>query len=196
VDVSGGRRDQASYLRFFGKATPSAAQCREALEVRRLAGACVDLPAARQCYDRRTRNGSCRRTASRWRSRRNHEQSKEIQMQYVDGYVLPVPKKNLKAYLRMARIGEKAWRKHGALDYKECVGDDLKTKWAMPFPRMMKLKADETVVFAFIVFKSRAHRDRVNAKVMQEMANAGAPKDMPFDMQRMVYGGFKASVGG
>jgi len=117
-------------------------------------------------------------------------------MQYVDGYVLPVPKKNLKAYLRMARMGEKAWRKHGALDYKECVGDDLKTKWGMPFTRMMKLKAGETVVFAFIVFKSRTHRDRVNAKVMQEMANVGAPKDMPFDMKRMVYGGFKASVGG
>ena len=117
-------------------------------------------------------------------------------MQYVDGYVLPVPKKNLKAYLRMARMGEKAWRKHGALDYKECVGDDLKTKWGMPFTRMMKLKAGETVVFAYIVFKSRTHRDRVNAKVMQEMANVGAPKDMPFDMKRMVYGGFKASVGG
>lgn len=117
-------------------------------------------------------------------------------MQYVDGYVLPVPKKNLKAYLRMARMGEKVWRKHGALDYKECVGDDLKTKWGMPFTRMMKLKAGETVVFAFIVFKSRTHRDRVNAKVMQEMANACAPKDMPFDAKRMVYGGFKASVGG
>jgi uncharacterized protein YbaA (DUF1428 family) len=117
-------------------------------------------------------------------------------MQYVDGYVLPIPKKNLKAYLRMARMGEKAWRKHGALDYKECVGDDLKTKWGMPFTRMMKLKAGETVVFAFIVFKSRTHRDRVNAKVMQEMANVGAPKDMPFDMKRMVYGGFKASIGG
>jgi len=117
-------------------------------------------------------------------------------MQYVDGYVLPVPKKNLKAYLRMARMGEKAWRKHGALDYKECVGDDLKTKWGMPFTRMMKSKAGETVVFAYIVFKSRTHRDRVNAKVMQEMANVGAPKDMPFDMKRMVYGGFKASVGG
>ena len=117
-------------------------------------------------------------------------------MQYVDGYVLPVPKKNLKAYLRMARMGEKAWRKHGALDYKECVGDDLKTKWGMPFTRMMKLKAGETVVFAFIVFKSRTHRDRVNAKVMQEMANVGTPKDVPFDIKRMVYGGFKASIGG
>jgi uncharacterized protein YbaA (DUF1428 family) len=116
-------------------------------------------------------------------------------MRYVDGYVLPVPKKNLKAYLRMARMGEKAWRKHGALDYKECVGDDLKSKWGTPFTRMMKLKAGETVVFSFIVFKSRAHRDRVNAKVMKEMADSGNPNDMPFDMKRMVYGGFKAFVG-
>ena len=115
-------------------------------------------------------------------------------MRYVDGYVLPMPKKNLKAYLRMARIGERAWRKHGALDYKECIGDDLATKWGTPFTRMMKLKAGETVVFAFIVFKSRAHRDRVNAKVMQELADSGMPKEMPFDMKRMVYGGFKVVV--
>ena len=117
-------------------------------------------------------------------------------MRYVDGYVLPVPKKNLKAYLRMARMGERMWRKHGALDYKECVGDDLKAKWGLPFPRMMKLKPGETVVFAYIAFKSRAHRERVNAKVMKEMASMGATKDVPFDMQRMVYGGFHAAVGG
>jgi len=121
---------------------------------------------------------------------------KEAHMKYVDGFVLPVPKKNLKAYLRMARIGEKAWRKHGALDYIESIGDDLKTKWGTPFTRMMKLKAGETVVFSFIVFKSRKHRDRVNAKVMREMAGSGTPMEMPFDMKRMVYGGFKASVGG
>jgi uncharacterized protein YbaA (DUF1428 family) len=108
--------------------------------------------------------------------------------------VLPVPKKNLKAYLRMARMGEKVWRKHGALDYKECVGDDLKTKWGTPFPRMMKLKPGETVVFSYIVFKSRAHRDRVNAKVMKEMQNMSEPKDMPFDFKRMVYGGFEVLV--
>jgi uncharacterized protein YbaA (DUF1428 family) len=117
-------------------------------------------------------------------------------MQYVDGYVLPVPKKNLKAYLRMARMGERVWRKHGALDYKECIGDDLKTKWGLPFTRMMKLKPGETVVFSYILFKSRAHRDRVNAKVMKEMSSVGAPKDMPFDIKRMVYGGFNAAVGG
>ncbi len=90
-------------------------------------------------------------------------------MRYVDGYVLPVPKKNLKAYLRMARLGEKVWRKHGALDYKECVGDDLEHEVGIPFSRLMKLKPGETVVFSYIVFKSRAHRDRVNAKVMKDM---------------------------
>ena len=114
---------------------------------------------------------------------------------YVDGYVLPVPKKNLKAYFRMARMGEKMWRKFGALDYKECAGDDLKTKWGVPFTRLMKTKPGETVVFSYIVFKSRAHRNQVNAKVMKEMEKmGGAPKDMPFDVKRMVYGGFKAVV--
>ncbi len=115
-------------------------------------------------------------------------------MRYVDGYVLPVPKKNLKAYIRMAQMGKNMWRKHGALDYKECVGDDLKPKWGSPFPRMMKLKPGETVVFSYIVFKSRAHRDRVNAKVMKEMETMGAPMDMPFDVKRMVYGGFSVLV--
>jgi len=116
-------------------------------------------------------------------------------MRYVDGYVLPVPKKKLKAYIRMAQMGEEMWRKHGALDYKECVGDDLNTKWGSTFSRIMQLKAGETVVFSYIVFKSRAHRDRVNAKVMKEMAKAGMPKDMPFEMKRMAYGGFKVLVG-
>ena len=116
-------------------------------------------------------------------------------MKYVDGYVLPVPKRNLKAYIRMARMGEKMWRKHGALDYKECVGDDLKPKWGALFPRMMRLKPGETVVFSYIVFKSRAHRDRVNVKVMKDMDKMGGPKDMPFDVKRMVYGGFKVAVG-
>ena len=115
-------------------------------------------------------------------------------MRYVDGYVLPVPKKNLKAYARMARMGAKVWVKHGALDYKECVGEDLKTKWGTPFSSMMKLKPGETVVFSYIVFKSRAHRDRVNAKVMKEMEQMGDMKEMPFDIKRMVYGGFKVLV--
>jgi len=117
-------------------------------------------------------------------------------MRYVDGYILPVPKKHLRAYLRMARTGEKMWRKHGALDYKECIGDDLTPKWGVPFPRLLKLKRGETVVFSYVLFKSRAHRDRVNAKVMKAMEALGAPPQMPFDVKRMVYGGFTVSVGG
>lgn len=117
-------------------------------------------------------------------------------MKYVDGYVMPVPKKNLNAYLRMARVGERMWRKNGALDYKECIGEDLAPKWGVPFPRLLKLKPGETVVFSYILFKSRAHRDRVNAKVMKEMAGLPAPPDMPFDVKRMAYGGFTVSVGG
>jgi uncharacterized protein YbaA (DUF1428 family) len=116
-------------------------------------------------------------------------------MRYVDGFVLPVPRKNLKAYVKMAKWGKRVWMKHGALDYMECVGDDLKSKWGIPFPRLARLKAGETVVFSYIVYKSRAHRDRVNAKVMKEMEQAPAFKDMPFDMKRMAYGGFKVLVG-
>ena len=117
-------------------------------------------------------------------------------MKYVDGYVLPVPKKNLQAYRRMAQKAGKIWREHGALDYKECAGDDLNVKWGVPFSRNMKTKPAETVVFAYVVFKSRAHRDRVNAKVMKD-PRLGASMDnsaMPFDMKRMVYGGFKVLV--
>lgn len=118
-------------------------------------------------------------------------------MKYVDGFVIALPKKNLKAYRRMARMGEKLWRKHGALDYKECIGDDLNPKWGALFPRMTKLKWGETVVFSYIVFKSRAHRDRVNAKVMKDIADTpDQSMDMPFDMKRMAYGGFKVIVGG
>ena len=117
-------------------------------------------------------------------------------MKYVDGFVIPIPRKNLKAYRRMARMGEKLWRKHGALDYKECVGDDLRPQWGALFPRMTKLKRGETVVFSYILFKSRAHRDRVNARVMKEMASmAGQSMEMPFDMKRMAYGGFRVIVG-
>ena len=117
-------------------------------------------------------------------------------MRYVDGYVLPVPKKNLKAYARMAQKAGKVWRDHGALDYKECAGDDLKVKYGVPFPRQMKVKPGETVVFSYIVFKSRAHRDSVNAKVMKDprLAKMMDMKAMPFDFQRMVYGGFKVLV--
>lgn len=115
-------------------------------------------------------------------------------MSYVDGYVIPVPKKKVKDYLKMARMGYKAWMKHGALDYKECVGDDLKAPWSASFTKMMKLKPGETVVFAYIVFKSRAHRDSVNAKVMKEMEKLSDMPPMPFNPKRMVYGGFKAEV--
>jgi len=116
-------------------------------------------------------------------------------MSYVDGYILPIPKKNLRAYTRMAEMGRKMWTKHGALDYKECVGDDLAPTFAKPFTRLLKLKPNETAVFAYIVFKSRTHRDQVNKKVMKEMNDMGGlPKDMPFDAKRMVYGGFKTLV--
>ena len=117
-------------------------------------------------------------------------------MRYVDGFVLPVPKKNLPAYRRMAEKAGKIWREHGALEYKECAGDDLNVKCGVPFPRQIKLKPGETVVFAYIVFKSRAHRDRVNAKVMKDprLAASMNGKSMPFDAKRMVYGGFTVLV--
>jgi len=117
-------------------------------------------------------------------------------MRYVDGFVLPVPKKNLAAYFHMARKASKVWRDHGALEFRECVGDDFNAKMGMPFPRMLKLKAGETAVFSWIVFKSRTHRDRVNAKVMKDprIAEMCDPKSMPFDAKRMVYGGFKVLV--
>ena len=116
-------------------------------------------------------------------------------MAYVDGYLLPVPVKNLAAYRKMAAKAGKIWREHGALDYKECAGDDLQTKFGVPFGKQMKLKRGETVVFAWIVFKSKADRDRVNAKVMKDpRINESVPKKMPFDMKRMVYGGFTVLV--
>jgi uncharacterized protein YbaA (DUF1428 family) len=116
-------------------------------------------------------------------------------MPYVDGYVLPVPKKNVQAYRRIAQKAGKVWREHGALEYRECVGEDLDVKMGMPFPRLMEVKPGETVVFAWVVFKSRAHRDRVNAKVMKDPRLADMdPKSMPFDVKRMVYGGFDVLV--
>ena len=117
-------------------------------------------------------------------------------MKYVDGYVLPVPKKNLPTYRRMAQKAAKIWRDYGALQFCECVGDDLKVKMAASFPHTIKLKKGETVVFSWIVFKSRAHRDSVNAKVMKDprLAKMMDMKSMPFDSKRMVYGGFKVLV--
>ena len=115
---------------------------------------------------------------------------------YVDGYVLPVPKKNLQTYRRIAQKAGKIWHEHGALEYRECVGDDLTVKWGTPFPRQMKLKPGETVVFSYIVFKSRAHRDSVNAKVMKDpsLKTMMDASSMPFDCKRMLYGGFKTIV--
>jgi uncharacterized protein YbaA (DUF1428 family) len=115
---------------------------------------------------------------------------------YVDGFVVPVPKKNLDAYRQMSRDAGKIWRKHGALEYWECVGDDLavKTGMGLPFPRAIKTKPGETVVFSWILYKSRAHRDRVNAKVMKDPKMAEMPREMPFDVKRMLYGGFESLV--
>jgi uncharacterized protein YbaA (DUF1428 family) len=118
-------------------------------------------------------------------------------MHYVDGFLLPVPKKNLRAYMRISSKAGKIWRKHGALEYRECAGDDLQAKGVVPFPRVLKLKPGETAVFSWIVYKSRAHRNRVNAKVMKdpELARTMDPKKaMPFDVKRMAYGGFRVIV--
>ena len=117
-------------------------------------------------------------------------------MKYVDGYVLPVPKKNLQPYRRMAERAGKVWREHGALEYIECVADDVKPgKWTS-FPQSVKLKSGETVIFAYVVFKSRAHRDRVNAKAMNDprLKDMCDPESLPFDGKRMFWGGFKTLV--
>jgi uncharacterized protein YbaA (DUF1428 family) len=117
-------------------------------------------------------------------------------MSYVDGFVVPVPRKNLPAYRRMARKAGKVWREHGALEYKEWISDDVKVGKLTSFPRSVKLKPGETVVFSYIVFKSRAHRDRVNAKVMKDprLAEMMDLKSMPFDGKRLIYGGFKMLI--
>ena len=116
--------------------------------------------------------------------------------QYVDGFVIPLPKRNIDAYRRIARKAGKVWREHGALDYKECIADDVKPGKITSFPQGVKLKAGETVAFSWIVFKSRAHRDRVNAKVMSDprLADMMKPEAAPFDSKRMVYGGFTVIV--
>jgi uncharacterized protein YbaA (DUF1428 family) len=117
-------------------------------------------------------------------------------MRYVDGYVVPVPKKKIDAYRRMAQKAGKVWRDHGALECIECVADDVKRGKRTSFPRSVKLKPGETVIFAYIVYKSRAQRDRVNAKVMKDprLAKMMDPKAMPFDAKRMFWGGFKVIV--
>ncbi len=115
---------------------------------------------------------------------------------YVDGFVLPVPKRNLDAYRRIARKAGKIWREHGALEYRECVAEDVSMGEVTSFPRSVQAKRGETVVFSWIVFKSRAHRDRVNARVMKDprMADMMDPKEAPFDGKRMIFGGFDVIV--
>src|SRR5262245_39586626 len=117
-------------------------------------------------------------------------------MRYVDGFVLPVPKKNLRAYQKISRKAGAIWKGYGALEYRECAGDDLDNRWGVAFPRLLKLKRGETAVFAWIVYKSRADRDRVNAKVMKDprIAKMMDPKKPSFDVKRMVYGGFTTIV--
>jgi len=119
-------------------------------------------------------------------------------MSYVDGYVLPVPKKNLRAYARMARKAGKIWREHGAIEFRECVANDVKPGKFTSFPQSVKLKPGETVIFSWIVFKSRAHRNSVNSRVMKDprLADMMTPKALPFDGKRMFWGGFKILVEG
>lgn len=117
-------------------------------------------------------------------------------MQYVDGFIVPVPRKQLQAYRSMAKKSSKIWREHGALEFRECVAEDVKVgKWTS-FPRSVKLKGNEIVVFSYIVHKSRAARDRTNARVMKDPRIAAmiSSKSMPFDARRMIYGGFTTLV--
>jgi len=117
-------------------------------------------------------------------------------MSYVDGFVVPVPKKKLAAYRRMAAKAGRIWREHGALEFRECIADDVKWGKRTSFPRSVKQKTGETVMFSYIVYKSRAARDRINAKVMKDkrLAKMMNPKAMPFDAKRMIWGGFKTVV--
>lgn len=116
---------------------------------------------------------------------------------YVDGFVIAVPKRKLGTYRKMARLGAKVWKEHGALEYYECVGEDLEVQFgAMPFPKLARLKKGETVVFSWIVYRSKKHRNSVNAEVMKDprMHNSDFQKDMPFEMKRMAFGGFETLV--
>jgi len=117
-------------------------------------------------------------------------------MPYVDGFVVPVPKKNIRKYLRLARLAGKVWREHGALEFRECTADDVKPGKLTSFPQSVMLRRGETVFFSWIVYRSRAHRDRVIARVMKDPRIAAMmnPKAMPFDGKRMIYGGFRVLV--
>ncbi len=114
---------------------------------------------------------------------------------YVDGFVVPVPSKNIEAYRKLARKAGKIWMEYGALEYVECIADDVKPGKYTSFPQSVKQKSDETVAFSWIVYKSRKHRDAVNAKVMADPRLAAMdPKTLPFDGKRMIFGGFKPIV--
>jgi len=113
---------------------------------------------------------------------------------YIDSFIIPVPKKNMKTYLAMAKKAAKTWKKHGALEYVETTADDVAKGKITSFPRSVKLKSTETVVFGYAVYKSRAHRDQVMAKVMSDVALVSAWEKMPFDGMRMIWGGFKTIV--
>lgn len=117
-------------------------------------------------------------------------------MAYVDGFLLVIPKKNIDAYKKIAKVAGKVWREHGALEYRECVGEDLDMPFGRPFPKLLRLKPDQAAIFSWIVYRSRAHRDRVNAKVMEDprLASLMDPKAPPFDMKRMSMGGFDVLV--
>jgi uncharacterized protein YbaA (DUF1428 family) len=117
-------------------------------------------------------------------------------MSYVDGFLLAVPRKNLVAYRELAEKASKVWKEHGALDYRECVGDDVNPEFGLPFPKAAGCGPDDVVIFSYIVYNSRAHRDEVNAKVMadERICNMN-PEDMPFDCAKMHYGGFETIVG-
>lgn len=115
---------------------------------------------------------------------------------YVDGFVIPLPKKNLKAYLKMAQKASVVFKEHGALEYCECAADDIKMKFGVPFGKLAKLKPTETVVFSWVTYKSKAHRDKANKKIMKDprLAAMMDPKNMPFDIKRMSMGGFVISI--
>jgi uncharacterized protein YbaA (DUF1428 family) len=117
-------------------------------------------------------------------------------MSYVDGFLLSVPEARLPEYIKMAKTAAKVWIRHGALHYAECVGDDMDPQFGLSFKKVAKPKEGEVVIFAFITYKSRKHRDQVNKKVMAdpELTASCDPKNMPFDSKRMAYGGFKAIV--
>ena len=115
---------------------------------------------------------------------------------YVDGYVIPIANNKVAAYKKMAKMGCKVWMKHGALSYFECVADDTKAPYSMNFPTLCKIKKNETLIFAFIVFKSKAHRNKVNALVHKEFSQMPGAQNfsMPFDVSKMAFGGFKTLV--